>query len=118
MTDVLIVDDDFDIRETIGDVLTDEGFSVATAADGDDALAWLRTNPAPKVILLDWMMPRCDGATFRKKQLQDPSISRIPVVLLTADATLEIRSAALGVAAFMRKPVSLSTLVEVVSRFR
>ena len=113
---VLIVDDDSDIREALTDALTDHGFDVAAASDGRDALDWLRQNPAPCLILLDWMMPRCDGLTFRTEQKQDPSLAEIPVVLLTADFQLDQKRKALDAMAHLSKPVSLDNLLNVVRR--
>lgn len=108
---VLVVDDDFDIRDAVADVLVDRGFAVASVEDGFSALEWLRTHSPPAVILLDWMMPRCDGPTFRAEQQKDPSLADIPVVLLTADATARERAPALGLARFLQKPVDLDELL-------
>ncbi len=114
---VLVVDDDFDIRDTLGDVLSDEGYAAAFAADGFEALEYLRTQPLPCVILLDWMMPRCDGATFRVEQLKDERIRDVPVVLLTADAKATEKGVALGAVACLKKPVNLDDLTAVISRY-
>lgn len=114
---VLIVDDDFDVRDAIADVLEIEGIAAAFAGDGEEALDWLRRNPAPCLILLDWMMPRCDGATFRETQLRDPELARIPVVLLTADAHVDEKLRALGVDGFLRKPVDLDRLSSMIRRY-
>lgn len=62
MADVLIVDDDVSIRETLRMVLEDEGHAVEEAEDGLVALDALRATRAPRVVLLDLMMPRLDGA--------------------------------------------------------
>lgn len=114
---VLIVDDDFDVRDAIADVLEMEGIPAAFAGDGVEALEWLRSNPAPCLILLDWMMPRCDGATFREMQLRDPVLARIPVVLLTADARIDEKIRALDVEGFLRKPVDLDRLSSLIRRY-
>jgi CheY-like chemotaxis protein len=114
---ILIVDDDFDLRDTLADVLQDHGFIVASAEDGLVALEYLRSNPAPCLILLDWMMPRCDGAQFRAEQRSDPRISMIPVVLLTADARHEEKMKAIDADAFLAKPVNLATLRAVIGRY-
>jgi CheY-like chemotaxis protein len=111
---VLIVDDDFDLRETLRDVLQDEGFTVATAEDGMAALAYLEANSAPCVILLDWMMPRCNGAEFRERQRQVPAFAAIPIVLLTADAHRDEKVATTGAKHYLSKPVSRDTLCSVV----
>lgn len=115
---VMIVDDDFDVRESITDVLEDEGYCVVSAVDGLDALAVLRRDPPPDLILLDWMMPRCDGAHFRAQQLQEPALASIPVVLLTADLRVQDKQRSLGTAGFLTKPVQLDDLLTTVERYR
>lgn len=113
---ILIVDDDPDIRESLSDVLADQGFKVATSADGIEALAYLRASPAPCLILLDYMMPRCDGPTFRAAQRNDARLADIPVVLLTADVRIEEKQRVLDAVDLLAKPVQLEVLLEVVRR--
>jgi len=113
---VLVVDDDPDLREAVLDVLTDEGYAVDCAADGLEGLERLRSGERPCLILLDWMMPRCDGRQVRLAQCADPSIADIPVVLLTADMHLDEKLDALDAADYLRKPVDLSRLLAVVRR--
>lgn len=113
---VLLVDDDFDLRETLADILSDEGYAVAGAADGLEALEWLRANPAPRLVLLDMMMPRCDGAEFRERQRQDPTIAGIPVVLLTADPRVAQRLRH-PVDGHLVKPVAIGDLLATVRRY-
>ena len=108
---VLIVDDDHDIRDTLADVLTDEGFEVASAADGFEALEYLRSHPSPDLILLDWMMPRCDGARFREEQRSDASIASVPVILLTADTRKNDTVRQTDAADYLAKPVKLEELL-------
>src|SRR5262245_54448858 len=81
---ILIVDDDEAIRESLCDILSDEGRPAVAVANGEQALDFLRTEPRPCVILLDLMMPVMDGATFRARQLEDPTLSTIPVAIITA----------------------------------
>jgi len=114
---VLVVDDDFDVRDTLSDVLADEGYVVTTASDGFEALETLRNGLNPALILLDWMMPRCDGARFRELQRADPAIAHIPVLLLTADARLPVHDGALGVQGCLIKPVSLGRLLGAVAPY-
>lgn len=114
---VLIVDDDFDLRETLSDVLADAGFAVATAADGVEALAYLRSHAPPTVILLDWMMPHCNGAQFRVQQLADPALAAIPVVLLTADTRRDDKLAELRVDTYLAKPCDRETLLAAVRKY-
>jgi CheY-like chemotaxis protein len=82
---VLIVDDDFDVREALADLLVDEGLSVVTAADGAEAIKLLRTlHVPPSIILLDLMMPVMNGYAFLEEQRRDPALSSIPVAVITA----------------------------------
>ena len=117
-TTVLVVEDDQDVRDTILDLLSDEGMPATGMADGAAALRFLRTAPVkPDLILLDLMMPGVNGMEFRRLQMEDPALAGIPVVLLSADVTTESASAAMRVAGFLRKPVKLTQLLEVVQRY-
>ena len=114
---VLIVDDDHGLIEAIADVLSDEGYDPIRAKDGVEALDYLHQAPPPCIILLDWMMPKCDGPTFRSRQLADPQLADIPVALLTADLTLRDKAAALAAVAYLPKPVPMQDLLALVGRF-
>src|SRR5205823_13422880 len=81
---VLIVDDDPALRESLSEVLEDAEYSPLVAANGQEALAFLRQGYKPCVILLDLMMPIMDGWQFRAAQLADPDLGPIPVVVLSA----------------------------------
>ena len=82
---ILLVDDDEDIRDALSSLLSDEGYRVDCAANGQEALAWLRESPRPPcLILLDWMMPVMDGQSFLLVQEQTPAIASIPVVVISA----------------------------------
>ena len=61
---ILVVDDDAEIRESLSDLLSDEGHRVRAAANGKEALELLRQTPAPCMILLDLMMPVMNGWQF------------------------------------------------------
>jgi CheY-like chemotaxis protein len=114
---LLVVDDDYDIRDTLRDILSDEGVETAFAGDGIEALAYLRAHPHPRLILLDLMMPRCDGPTFRAEQKKDPAIADIPVVVLSADSKIADKSKALEAAGYLRKPVDLERLTSLVAKY-
>jgi CheY-like chemotaxis protein len=83
-TRVLIVDDDREIREVLGELLRDEGFAVEAAWNGETALARLQAGFQPDVIVLDIMMPVMDGLTFRALQRSQPALAGIPIIGLTA----------------------------------
>ena len=114
---VLVVDDDPYIREALSEVLGDEGYPVATARDGEEALERLGTAPAPSLILLDLRMPGMSGWELRRRLLADPALAAIPVVLLSADSQLEEAQAVLRAAGSLRKPPSLDDLLDAVGRF-
>jgi CheY-like chemotaxis protein len=114
---VLVVDDDEDLRQALTDILEGEGFAVVPAENGVDALDKLRTgHDRPCVILLDLMMPKMDGATFRKVQLQDPALAAIPVVIVSANWKSAQTAQDLGVADVLSKPFSATDLIATVSR--
>lgn len=112
---ILLVEDDDIIRESLAETLEDEGYGVASAANGQQALDWLRANPAPRLILLDIYMPVMSGTEFRQRQLDDPALAVIPVIVLSAVAP--DRVAALRPQVFLQKPPDLDVLLEVVKRF-
>src|SRR5262245_41874314 len=99
---VLIVDDDQDIRDTLGGVLTEEGYRVVGAANGQEALDYLKDGERPCLILLDLMMPVMDGWQFLKQQGMSPSLAEIPVVVITAAGAQ--RTAQLKASAVLAKP--------------
>lgn len=106
---VLLVEDDEDIRTATADVLIEEGYTVRLAANGDEALRWLRSGLRPCVILLDLMMPVMDGLTFLKVS-RAQGFGEIPVVVVSASMQLPA-----GVEV-CPKPANLSTLFGHVSR--
>jgi CheY-like chemotaxis protein len=113
---VLVVDDDRDIRETLQELIEDEGYEVATARNGAEALDRVR-DVRPGLIVLDLFMPVMDGAEFRRRQLADPAIAEIPVVVVSAAAGLDERVAAMRAAGHFEKPLRLDDLLAVISRF-
>jgi CheY-like chemotaxis protein len=83
---VLIVDDNANTREALEAVLSVKGFSAVAAADGREALDYLRGGGTASLIILDLCMPGMDGYAFRAAQMADPLLARIPVVIFTATA--------------------------------
>ncbi|HEX5658510.1 MAG TPA: response regulator, partial [Polyangiales bacterium] len=95
-TSILIVDDDADIREALVDVLTDHGYPTHAVPHGAAALAALQAGLRPCLILLDLMMPVMDGITFRQRQLAEPDLKELPVLVISAGTDLSAHAAALG----------------------
>jgi CheY-like chemotaxis protein len=114
---ILLVEDDDEIRQALSDVLEEQGYSVEEARNGREALELLRDHEAPRLILLDLMMPVMDGWEFRHAQLGDPLLARIPVVVLSAMTNLRARGADLHAAECLAKPVDVAYLLEAVSRY-
>jgi CheY-like chemotaxis protein len=112
---ILIVEDDADLRDSLADLLQDEGYQVAGAANGREALSYLRRCPPPCIILLDLMMPVMNGWEFRDQQQQDPALSSIPVAIVTGVRNSADQMAALNAVGYLQKPVDLSELLETVA---
>jgi CheY-like chemotaxis protein len=110
MASILIVEDDLDTREMLGRFLELEGFDVRTAANGELALQALQQDGQASVILLDLMMPVMNGWQFREVQRQDPELSRIPVVVVTAAGSRD-ELPAISADAWVSKPVDLDRLL-------
>jgi CheY-like chemotaxis protein len=113
-----VVDDDADIREVLSEVLTFEGYDVMVAGDGQSALEMLRARKnGCRLILLDLMMPRMNGWEFRRRQLADPVLAGIPVVLLTGAGTAAKAIDELRVEVTIEKPVDLDALLAKVAQY-
>ncbi len=112
MARILLIDDDSDIREVVGDALEYAGYQVARARDGLEGLVLCRSF-GPTLILLDLMMPGMSGWEFRAVQREDPDLADIPVVVVTAlghDPDIEV-------SAVLAKPFRLDDLLAHVRRF-
>jgi CheY-like chemotaxis protein len=114
---VLLVEDDEDIRLSVTEILSEEGFTVVGAVDGGDALRYLRASAEPpRLILLDLMMPVMDGWAFRAAQLADPRLAKIPVVILSAATDVRRHAAQLHVNDYLVKPLDVPLLLNAVER--
>jgi CheY-like chemotaxis protein len=110
---VLLVDDDEDLRDSIGDLLRQKGYVVETAEDGSAALATLARTAAPCIVLLDLVMPGMDGWKFLAVVQADPTMSSIPIVIASAHAATH---PPIGIAGVLHKPFDLDELFDVVAR--
>jgi CheY-like chemotaxis protein len=112
---VLVVEDDVDVRDALGEALQDSGYVAYAASNGREALAWLRTGaPSPCLILLDIMMPVMDGLQFRAVQQQDPALAHIPVVVLSAHTSAPELARQMGALGYLKKPIELDMLLSTV----
>lgn len=109
MRSILIVEDENDIREALGEFLESEGYQVHLTRNGQEALDALASGLKPAVILCDQTMPVLSGLELRKKLLSEPRWATTPFVLLTANnqplrgVTVDVRLA---------KPIQLSLLLD------
>jgi CheY-like chemotaxis protein len=104
--EILIVEDDPDIRESLQIVLETEGYHARTAANGKEGMAALELIDQPCLVLLDLMMPVMNGWEFLAVQRQNDRLSKVPVVVVSAIAD---RTRPLGPIGFMQKPVIRDT---------
>jgi len=108
---VLVVDDEPDIRESLRDALEDEGYRVAVARNGKEALEVLPTLEKPIAIILDIIMPVMSGTEFYASIQADPRFADTPVLISTSDAS----RAPSGVL-LMKKPIDLDRLLDTVAK--
>jgi DNA-binding response OmpR family regulator len=111
---VLVVDDEKMVRDTIGQVLADEGYVVDIAVDGSDALARVHS-ARPDAILLDLMMPGMNGRQFLQALRSDPAYSEVPVLIMTAVHGLEVNLASIGASEVVEKPPNVEELLNKVA---
>lgn len=108
---ILVVDDDAGSRNALLTLLRDEGFTVVGAADGREALEYLRQSPLPQLIVLDLMMVEMDGWDFRHAQKRDAKLAGIPVIAVSASGKLPDADAQ------FRKPLDFDKFVATVKRY-
>jgi CheY-like chemotaxis protein len=107
---VLVVDDEPDIRDSLRDALEDEGYEVAVARNGREALDTLPMLPRPLGIILDVIMPVMSGVEFYTAMQADPRFTDTPVLISTSDPS----RAPSGVL-IMKKPIDLDGLLDAVA---
>jgi CheY-like chemotaxis protein len=104
---ILIVDDDADFRASLRQVLEEEGCTVQEAADGKMALAVLRNDAPPHLILLDLQMPVMNGWDLYTELQKDSVLATIPIAVLSAVAPMRPS----GTMHVLNKPIDLPSLL-------
>ena len=114
---VLLVEDSHEANAALELFLRVQGFDVAVAFDGQQALDHLRAGSRPHVILLDVMMPVKDGRTFRAEQRADPMFASIPVIVFSGAYDVGAIAEQLGVRDYLTKPLDVQRLLDTVRRY-
>ena len=117
MSDILIVDDERDIRELIGDILEDEGFTTRLAGNSTEAMNEINAEPPALLILDIWLKDsKMDGIDILKTVKRDNP--DIPVVIISGHGNIEIAVAAIkqGAYDFIEKPFNIDQLLVVIRR--
>lgn len=117
MNDILIVDDERDIRELISDILKDEGYTTRLAANSDECMAEINAEPPGLLILDIWLKDsRMDGIDILSTVKRDNP--DVPIVIISGHGNIEIAVAAIkqGAYDFIEKPFNIDQLMVVVSR--
>lgn len=107
---ILVVDDEPMVRDTLGQVLAEEGYVVDLAVDGEDALDCLKAG-RPDAILLDLMMPGMNGRQFLQALRNDPAYQDVPVLIMTAVHGLEVNLSSIGASEVVEKPFDIDDLL-------
>ncbi len=110
---ILVVDDDPDILNALSEVMTEEGFVVRIARDGQEALNLVETAP-PGLILLDLRMPVMDGREFGTRIRSCPDWANIPIIILSADQNAGSTARDLDAVGYLGKPFELNALLGLV----
>jgi len=111
---ILVVDDEPMVRDTLGQVLVDEGYVVDTAVDGEDALDRVH-DARPDAILLDLMMPGMNGRQFLQHLRNEADYAEVPVLIMTAVHGLEVNLASIGASEVVEKPFNIDDLLNKVA---
>ena len=112
LCNVLIVEDDKDVRESMKDALELEGYEVTTANNGREGLEVLKKTPTPPcIILLDILMPEMGGREFMDNLKKDYTLAEIPVLIHSSIANKDNTTGSIG---FIKKPADLLTILQTI----
>ncbi|MCT7951779.1 hybrid sensor histidine kinase/response regulator [Ancylothrix sp. C2] len=115
-TQILVVDDSYTIRQLLALTLNRSGYRVIQAKDGQEALDLLHGNPQCRLVIADIEMPRMDGFELLRQMKSDPTLTPIPVAMLTSRSGSKHRQLAfeLGACYYFTKPYSERQLLDVI----
>lgn len=112
---ILVIDDELGAIEVLVAALEDEGYRVLSASNGRHGLESLGATPVDLVIA-DFMMPLMDGAEMAREMKKQPSLARIPIIMMSAVSESLLRMHFSEYTAFLRKPFRVAALLELVHK--
>jgi DNA-binding response OmpR family regulator len=115
MKTIVIVDDEFGLADVLAATLSDIGFRVLSATNGNQGLEVMAEH-SPDLVILDYMMPLLDGAGVLKAMRADPRLAAVPVIMISAVPESVVRARCQGYSSFLRKPFDFEALLTAVER--
>mgnify|MGYP002664739939 CR=1 FL=1 len=117
MHSILAVDDSPSMRKMVSFTLTNAGYNVVEAVDGEDAYEKAKTH-AIDLVLADQNMPRLDGLGLTRKLRDDPKFKTLPILILTTESSDQMKQAgrAAGATGWLVKPFDPVRLIEVIQK--
>lgn len=117
MQSILAVDDSPSMRKMVSLTLTEAGYHVVEAVDGQDALDKAESHDI-RLVLADQNMPRLDGIGLTRKLRENPKFKTIPILILTTESSDQMKQAgrAAGATGWLVKPFDPNRLIEVIQK--
>lgn len=112
---VLVVDDKHYIRQLLSTALRLQGYEILTAGDGEEGLEMIRRH-RPRLVLLDLLMPGCNGYEMLRRLREDPETAALPVVVMSARGEVDGPMPPPGAQGYLFKPFDLDRMEEMVAR--
>lgn len=114
--DVLIIEDDPQVRSLLSEVLLQQWYTVVAVPDGAAALEFLQQHTPPGIVLMDLDMSGMNGWQFRERQLQNAALAAIPVAVISGVDASHLTLSRLGAVAFLHKPLDIPRLLALVEQ--
>lgn len=115
MKKILIVEDEPDLLQVLSQHLKNNSFQVVEAGDGEEGLQKVQ-NEKPDLIVLDIKMPKVDGYSFIQEMRAQKEHAKIPVIMLTANSSLNSLFKIEGVEAYFTKPYDIKKLIAAIEQ--
>jgi two-component system chemotaxis response regulator CheY len=115
---ILVIDDSATVRQQIKQLLSQAGFDVIEAVDGQDAIGKIGANPSIAAVICDVNMPRKNGLELIEEIKAKPEHAKLPIMMLTTEAqpALMKRAKAAGVSGWIVKPFKASQLLSAIEK--